>query len=109
MESVISERKYGLQSVASFERNANEKGLSPRQEENKNVVTKRDLAQDPQVQEVLKTQQLTVEEQFMIAQSPNFNLLRDMHEQIEGEFFLDRRVSLDNKAREIEEQKKIEA
>ena len=49
MESVISERKYGLQSVASFERNANEKGLSPRQEENKNVVTKRDLAQDPQV------------------------------------------------------------
>ena len=46
----------------------------------------------------------------MIAQSPNFNLLRDMHEQIEGgDFFLDRRVSIDNKARIIEEQKKKEA
>ena len=70
---------------------------------------KRDVAQDPQVQEVLKTQQLTEEEQFMIAQSPNFNLLRDMREQIDGDSFLDRRVSLDNKAREVEEQKKREA
>ena len=49
MESVISERKYGLQSVASFDRKAKEEEPSPLEKEDQNLVTKRDLAQDPQV------------------------------------------------------------